>query len=91
MLADALEANDTLATLNLGYIGVDDNGAQRLARAVQYGAALTSLTLYENSITNHGTPPTLQNSTRNPQPYSSIVTDCLGGGRRRRFCRRLAV
>ena len=51
----ANEANKALASLNLGYTGIDDLDAQQLANALRRGAALTRLTLYGNSITNEGT------------------------------------
>ena len=57
MLADALLANDTLVSLNLGYTHADDLDAWRLAGALQQGTVLTSLTLFENNITSEGVSP----------------------------------
>ena len=59
--AESLLTNDTLISLNLGYTGVNDIGAQELARALQQGATLTSLTLYGNTLTSKGASHHLPN------------------------------
>ncbi|OAQ25001.1 RNI-like protein [Linnemannia elongata AG-77] len=54
MLVEAIKANSTLTTLDLGDNSVGDNGAQALSEALKTNSTLTTLNLLYNSIGSNG-------------------------------------